>query len=252
MINKAKIKILKYARKALRKYSIFQLKKNKLLWRELNVYRSNTGSTGCSWIDLWTLYRTVRIRKPKEILECGPGVSTLIMSLALMENGKEGFPGRITAMEEDNKFLEMAYALQPDYLRSFVDFHHSPKREDYYYLFRGVRYSNVPNKAYDFVFIDGPTLDSTTDGQMTFDYDFINVAQRAIKPVYGIVDYRLTTSFVFQAIFGLEMVKFDAVRELAFVGPLNRDNLVDIDLEVLTANLLSGFHLIGNSRIRLR
>jgi len=65
-----------------------ELKRHEQLWQEINNYQNKTKSTGCSFIDYWELYKTVRSRKPKEILECGPGVSTLIMSYALMENEK--------------------------------------------------------------------------------------------------------------------------------------------------------------------
>lgn len=251
MIDKAKIGILKFARKGLRRYSINQLKKNERLWQELNIYRNKTKSTGCSWIDLWTLYNTIRIKKPGEILELGPGLSTLVMSYALMENQKEGSPGRITAMEELEEYMDMATALQPDHLKPFVNFYLSPKVEDHLYIFRGVRYRDVPDKPYDFVFVDGPDLYAPSDGQMTFDFDFINVVKRSEKPVYGIVDYRLTTSFVFQTIFGKDKVKFDAIRELEFIGPVTKNDLLHLDLDKLTSMLLKNFKLLGNTRVRI-
>jgi predicted O-methyltransferase YrrM len=78
---------------ALRKMSQWRaqkaLRRNAELWNALQDYLKNTKSTGCGYIDYACLYETVRRRKPVEVLECGTGVSTLIIAHALMENAAE-------------------------------------------------------------------------------------------------------------------------------------------------------------------
>jgi len=239
-------------RRVLRRMALMKLQRNPQLWQELTTYRQATKSTGCSWSDLWTLYKTVRSRKPREILECGPGVSTLVISYALMENEREGHPGRITAMEELSAYHEMAMKLHPECLRPYVEFILSPRVEDHYSLFRGVRYRDVPERPYDFVFVDGPDLYAPSDGAMTFDFDYIHVVRNSEKPVYGIVDYRLSTCYVFQVIFGLDKARFSAIHELGFVGPCDKHDLAQLDLEPLTAVLLRNARLLGNTEVRLR
>lgn len=65
------------------------LQRNDELWNALQAYLQETKSTGCGYIDYACLYQTVRSTKPVEVLECGTGVSTLVIALALMENETE-------------------------------------------------------------------------------------------------------------------------------------------------------------------
>jgi len=155
-------------------------------------------------------------------------------------------------MEELDSYYAMAVELLPEYLKTYVEFRLSPRIEDYYDLFRGVRYRDVPDRPYDFVFVDGPDLHAPSDGSLTFDFDYIHVLKNSEKPVYGIVDYRLSTSYVFQIVFGLDKVKFSAYHELAFVGPCTKDDLIPMELEPLTATFLRNARLFGNTELKLR
>lgn len=88
---------------ALRKLSQIRsqrkLRKNAELWVALHEYLRKSESTGCGFIDYACLYETIRATMPVEILECGTGVSTLVIAHALMENEKEtGVAGRVTSM----------------------------------------------------------------------------------------------------------------------------------------------------------
>lgn len=251
LINKKK-EVVNFLRRILRRHSIHNLQKRKGLWNELKEYKSQTNSTGCSWIDLWTLYKIVRQKKFKEILELGPGVSTLVMSYALMENEKEGHFGRITSLEENEYYYKKEVELHPAYLKKYVNFFLCPKVEDKFYFFRGVKYKDKPFRHYDFVFIDGPTLESPIDNVMTFDFDFIEVVMQSERPVLGLVDYRLTTSFVFQAVFGKDKVKFDGIRELCFVGPVSKADLLDLSLDGLTKTFNQSIKIFGNTEIKLK
>jgi len=175
-----------------------------------------------------------------------------MMSYALMENGREGYAGRITAMEELEFYYNMSLELLPEYLHPYVEFKLSPRIEDYYSMFRGVRYRDLPDRPYDFVFVDGPDLHAPSDDALTFDLDYINIVKNSETPVYGIVDYRLSTSYVFQVVFGLEKVRFSAIRELGFIGPCSREDLTQLELEPLTTTFLRDANLFGNTEIKLR
>jgi len=154
-------------------------------------------------------------------------------------------------MEELEVYYRMSMELLPEYLRPYVDFKLSPRVEDYYCLFRGVRYQVVPDRPYDFIFIDGPELNAPSDGTMTFDFDYLSIILRSETPIFGIIDYRLSTSFVYQTILGLNKVKFDAIRELAFVGPCTKHDVQPLELESLTDTLVRNARLIGNTEIKL-
>jgi len=172
------------------------------------------------------LYNYVRQHKPKEILECGTGVSTIPMAFALMENERDfNYCGRITSMEEHEEWYNIAQTQLPFELKKYVEIILSPKVEDYYYLFRGVKYKQVPDRKYDFVFVDGPTTSSPIDGQKTFDFDFINVVRRSSEPVFGIIDCRKSTAYVLNKILGGK-VRVDYVRNMSYIGQCTKHDLL--------------------------
>ncbi len=53
------------------------------------------------WSDLWAIYRQVRERRPKVLLEFGSGCSTIIYAQALADNAAEGAPGFLHSLDAD-------------------------------------------------------------------------------------------------------------------------------------------------------
>ncbi len=196
------------------------------LWRELNNYTKCSPSSGCSYSDYWVLYKYIKEAKPKEVLECGTGVSTIVMAHAMSENEKENnIKGRITSMEDKEEYYHHVSNCLPDRLKKYVEIVCSPRVEHFYCLFRGVGYKNIPDRPYDFVFIDGPGTSATSDGAKTFDFDFINVVLRSEKPVYAMVDTRMSTCWAFKNIFKEGKVLYDYRYDLGFIGPCAKDDL---------------------------
>jgi len=202
------------------------LKKNKGLWDTLADYLEKTKSTGCSYSDYWILYDYIIKNKPKEILECGTGVTTIVMSYALMENYKSGYgKGNITSIENLPEYLDKATELLPKELEPYVNLIYRKKTEYYHSIFRGVGYKDIPEIKYDLVFIDGPGTTAPTDGTRSFNFDFLNVLKRSSQPVYGIIDKRLGTCYVLQKILGKDIVKYDPKLNLGFIGPCSKKNI---------------------------
>ncbi|MBI4114351.1 MAG: class I SAM-dependent methyltransferase [Candidatus Niyogibacteria bacterium] len=204
------------------------LQKNYSLWRMLDDYLTRSTSSGCAYSDYLVLYNHIRRTKPLEVLECGTGVSTIIMAYALMENEREGNPrGRIISMEESEKWHRLARELLPEELKPYVEIILSPPEEDYYAFFRGVRYARIPDRQYEFVFVDGPYSRSPKDGAPIFDFDFIRVVERSKGSVCGIVDMRHSTCYVLQEVFGPQKFKYDYARNLGFIGPVRKEDMRD-------------------------
>lgn len=209
-----------------REQARLKLEAHPVLWQTLTEYLAKTSSTGGEYSDYLALYDHVRKYRPNEILECGTGVSTIIMATALSENEKEdGIRGRITSMEDKEKWLKVAEELLPANLAPYVDLVLSPLVEDGWYFFRGVRYSELPDRKYEFVFVDGPDFVSLTDEKLTFDFDLIRVVEKSDHDVYAIVDDRLSTSFVYQKVFGTEKARYLSSHRLCFIGPVSRKDL---------------------------
>lgn len=225
--------VISYLRKYERYRARKALREIPELWDLINDYLKKTGSTGISWIDYHELYKAVRRLKPKSVLELGQGSSTMVIAYALRENEKEGYPGKITAMEELEKYLLMGQDLLGEDFRSYVNYILSPRVDFTYEIFRGVRYSEVPEIDFDFVFVDGPLHTSPTDGQFCFDADLIYILQRPVQisPISGLVDFRLSTSYVFQKLLGKEKVQFNMVKELAFLDSIKPEHLKSLTLQ---------------------
>ncbi|OPY89371.1 MAG: hypothetical protein A4E72_01127 [Syntrophus sp. PtaU1.Bin208] len=210
-----------YERKCLQR-----LKLNEGFWSTLTEYLQLSKSTGCEYSDYWILYNYVRQNKPKQILECGTGVSTIVMAYALMENEKQGNPrGHITSMEDIKEWYDHASKLMPLPLQRYVDITYSERTEYYYRIFRGVGYRDIPNREYEFVFVDGPQVRNPSDGEESFDFDYINIVMRSDIPVFGVVDQRVGTCYVLQKIFGTNKVKYDPMLALGFLGPCTKKDL---------------------------
>jgi len=228
------------------------LRKNSELWTTLSAYLEKTKSTGCGYIDYAFLYKMIRSTKPVEILECGTGVSTLIIAHALMENEREtGRGGRVTSMDEHNVWLDMSRNLLPNEYKKFVDFKVSATVEDRYSIFRGVRYENIPSRAYDFLFIDGPKYTSPVDGAITFDFDYLHVLRNSDQPVGCSIDKRVSTCFVLQQLLGADNCRYSAVLGLGIVRPCTRNDLGSINTLMSSKNFKKSFRLLGNSRLAI-
>ncbi len=232
------------------KQALANIKNNAGLWNTLAEYSELSGSTGCSYCDYWTLYSYIKNNKPAEILECGTGVSTIVMAHAVKENeAEQNLKGRITSMENVESWYTQAVNYVPHHLKKYVDLILSKKTEYCYALFRGVGYKDVPDRPYDFVFVDAPSTLVPSDGTRSFDFDYINVVMKSVKPVFGIVDKRLSTSYVFQKIFGEEKVVYDPKRDLCFVGPFTKD---DIKKRIGSGAFLHSYRLFGKTKLSLQ
>jgi hypothetical protein len=228
-------------------YGLKMLKKNQILYQTLTNYLKLSDFTGCNYYDYWILYEYVRRFKPKEILECGTGASTLVMAHALMENTQEGqAAGRITSMEDVESWYQHAKKLIPDQLKPYIDLICSPKVEYCYSIFRGVGYQEIPERDYQFVFVDGPETTAPSDQIHTFDIDLIHVVKKANQPVFALVDKRVTTCYVYQKVFGTDKVKYNPRCDLGFVGPLTHS---DLKSKIGTGSFAHRFRLLGRTRL---
>jgi predicted O-methyltransferase YrrM len=226
-----------------------RLRANGELWALLDRTAAGNTVTGVSYSDYAALYDHVRKYRPREILECGTGLSTVVLAQALRENEREGDArGRVTSMEDDRFWLENAVGRFPDELRPYVDFVHSPKVDGIYKCFRGVKYAEVPPRPYDFVFSDGPERHSPVNGDKLFNLDLLEVIRQSATPVRAIVDDHFLTSWVLQKVLGTGKARYSAVRRLLFVGPVTSDDVGYLERD----NFIADLRLVRPTEFRLR
>jgi predicted O-methyltransferase YrrM len=219
------------------------------LWRRMTAYARASLVTGASYSDYLTLYQEVRRWRPREVLECGTGISTVVLAQALLDNAEEGAPlGRLTSLEDDPHWYATAKAALPADLGGVVDLVNPGKVDGHYKIFRGVRYDHVPERDYDFVFSDGPDRHSPVDGQKLFNLDLIDVIGRSDRPLRAVVDNHYLTFYILQKVLGTENARYDVWRRLMFVGPVTRHDLRYLRRE----SFLPDIRLLGRTRLRLR
>ncbi len=247
LLKKIKKPLFAFTRSHYEKQGLKNLQSNQSLYQTLTRYLKVSKSTGCNYYDYWVLYDYIRQNKPREILECGTGASTLVMAYALMENTRAGHAaGRITSMEDVEYWYRHTRKLIPEELKSYIDLIYSPKAEFGFSIFRGVGYRDIPQRAYQFAFIDGPEVTAPSDEARTFNIDLINVVKKAERPLWAVVDKRVTTCYVFQKVFGTDKVKYNPRCDLGFVGPLTKS---DLKSKIGTGSFSHRFQLLGNTRL---
>lgn len=101
----------------------------------------------------YTLYSFIRKHKPQYVLECGSGVTTMVMLQALKENGA----GTLISMDESDFYggtvKKIAKEMFPD---ASFEMHIVPSVRGVYAGMQGTLYENLPDHPYGLVFVDGP------------------------------------------------------------------------------------------------
>lgn len=104
--------------------------------------------------DLWFLYRLVRKRRPRCVLEFGSGCSTVIMAYALRENGG----GVLYSVDADPYWAQVTKETLPTELQGIATITYSPVSEVEMYGVLGWRHVQIPDVEPDCLYLDGPAL----------------------------------------------------------------------------------------------
>jgi hypothetical protein len=123
----------------------------------LNRYRGSK-STGVSISDSIALYEAVMARRPRCILELGPGTSSAVIALAIEEAKAEDpdYRPRFVGVEESAEWLAYHREGFPPELKGHVELMQSDVGVREIAGERAAHYRSIPRLAYDFVHVDGP------------------------------------------------------------------------------------------------
>ncbi|WP_290245388.1 hypothetical protein [Marivivens donghaensis] len=153
--------------------------------------------------------RDILKHRPKNILECGTGASTVVLALALKKLKKEdpSYDGKIISMESVEEWYNIAVRNLPEKFNDIVTIVHGPRKKYEISMFRGYIHSNIPVDNYDFVFLDGPSFED--DFGTAFCADAIYVLEmRRDGILRGVIDGRASSAYVMQQMFGLKAVRY--------------------------------------------
>lgn len=203
-----------------------KLKSDRELWEEIQAYQHKTKSTGAKYATLYNVYHSVLRLKPRGIVECGTGLSTVVICKAIEKICRHdpSYKPSFVSLESEEFYWKHALDLLPEKYRPMVEIRLSGLTEDAFSMFRGVRYENIPAGPYDFVFVDGPSY-QTKQGGLSFCFDLIKFIEMSADPVYAVIDTRVSTVFVLQRLLGKKIVRYSDITRVGIVNAATKNDL---------------------------
>lgn len=203
-----------------------KLKSDKGLWDEIQAYQNKTKSTGAKYATLYHVYHSILRLKPRGIVECGTGLSTVVICKAIEEIQKTdpAYKPSFVSLESEEFYWKHALDLLPPKFQPVVEIRLSGLAEDVFSMFRGVRYDAIPAGPYDFVFVDGPSY-KTEQGGLSFCFDLLKYIEMSETPVHAVIDTRVSTVFVLQRLLGKTLVRYNDITRVGIVDGATKNDL---------------------------
>jgi hypothetical protein len=138
--------------------------------------------------DLWQLYRLVRHRRPRVILEFGSGCSTVILAQALYDNAQANgqTAGRVYSVDAERYWANVTRQTIPEHLRPLCEVSHSPLAVVPLAETLAFRHQDVPDVTPDFIYLDGPALTPA----VSVSTDPLDLEERFPRRFFMVVDGR--------------------------------------------------------------
>lgn len=139
--------------------------------------------------DLWFLYKVVRNRKPRCILEFGSGCSTVIMAQAVWENQRESTgknQGVIYSVDANRYWAGVTIETMPEHLNGICQVIYSSLTEVDFFSAPAWRHANLPDVVPDFLYLDGPAL--TPERRVAV--DVLEIENRLVPGFLMVIDGR--------------------------------------------------------------
>ena len=171
---------------------------------KLLAYSKGSETTGTQWTTLWFAVDAILKTKPLHILECGTGSSTLVLAEAvrLLQIQDQSYHPLITSMESVDIWFETAKSNLPAEYSDIVEILYGPRKKFEWAMYRGYIHDNIPDRPFEFIFLDGPGYDD--EFGTSFCADVLFVANNSKKErLTGVIDGRTSSAFVLQNIFGV-------------------------------------------------
>lgn len=196
-------------------YSLLYFKKkHQNFFRELIELRFKSNSTGGEWSDYKKLYDEIKSHKPRIILELGSGISSLVICYAIKKNR---INAQLISMEENKFYFNQIREIFPRKYQNLVNFVLSNRKEKFFNNTIGSFYENIPNKNYDFIFIDGPTEREKKFSKKTFNADIIRLIEEFnLSNFRALLDQRITTYWEYKK-FKYLRIRYNVFDKLSYI-----------------------------------
>lgn len=139
-----------------------------------------------------------------------------------------GGKGLVISMESIERWYNEAKNIFPKELKEYAEIHHSPATTYMYSFIKGTAFTQVPDYPYDFVFVDGPELTITENGNSyeTVNMDFIRYLLSTDKKATAIIDSRLRTCIAYGNIFGKNKVQYLKPWQVGIVQNVSKKDIL--------------------------
>ena len=198
------------------------------LYKFLNEVIEKSNSTGCEYSDYLRIWNELHEYQPKNILECGSGVSSVVFAYYIFKL-KDPLSVNFISMEENDHYHSQIKNIFPEELKGFVTFCISERVESVYNGILGCHYKEVPDLKYDYIFIDAPTLRNFKDKSYpkAFNSDVINMILRYPEhPINGILDQRIDTLRALKKLIPAGDIKYLVTEKMSTLRGIRSDQLV--------------------------
>lgn len=112
-----------------------------------------------SYPDLWHLYQTVRLVKPRLVFEFGSGYSTTVLAEALDQNRRDhGVEGRLVSLETEPLWARVTSDSLPAHLKDICEVRPTTVSVQSFGNDRLFVHDGCPKETPDLVYLDGPAL----------------------------------------------------------------------------------------------
>ncbi len=203
------------------------------LYGLINKTMEASPSTGCDYSDYWMIYSTLVRVRPKCVLECGSGVSSVVFAYYAASVAGSEHETQIISVEENLHYHESIIAIFPDELSSNITFMQRDRVEARYGTQQGCYYRDLPDLKFDFIFIDGPTdrrVWSDKSFPKCFNADFLNIVRKSDHPVSALLDQRIFTLRALRSLISGDRITYLPTRAMAFISGVTRRDLVEVEI----------------------
>lgn len=180
----------------------------------LETYCAKSGSTGTKYPTLRLAVKQIQANKPQFILECGTGVSTIVIAECLhqLKQKDPTYSPILISMESIEEWHRQAQGILPEKYKEFTTIILGERKLFQLHMFRGYRHSNIPKHDYDFVFLDGPNYKDQRGLACCMDSIFVREEVSKSKILRGVIDTRVSSVYVHQQLYGTNSIKYSPLK----------------------------------------
>ena len=200
------------------------------LYKLISELIKKSGSTGCEYSDYYVLYNSLIKLKPKIILECGSGISSIVIAyyISKMENCNDY---KFISCDESLIYHEQIKNIFPKEYLQYTDFKYFERGEGDINGVRGSYYNSLPNLNYDFIFIDGPAfrLNDEKPNPKCYNADLIKIIMgNKDLLVNGLSDQRILNYIIYKKMMPNAEIRYDVVTKLTYLNNISASQLTKI------------------------